>query len=366
MSEEIRSLDATAQAELVAGGEVSPEELVEIAVGRAEEVNPEINAIIGPLYEEGKAAAAGDLPDGPFRGVPFLFKDLGAGLAGQPLHMGNRLLKEIGFTVPFDTHLGSRFRDAGLVTIGRTSTPEFGILPTTEPVAYGPSKNPWDTTRSTGGSSGGSAAAVAAGIVPMAHASDGGGSIRIPASANGLLGLKATRARISQAPMNGDTMSGLTTELVVSKSVRDTARILDWVHGPVAGDPYGCPPPEHPYVEDLGIRPGALRIGLLTEPMTGDVLDTEIIEATRAAAAKLAALGHEVTDLELPTTGDSDVLYETFITRWAAGMSQTVSILGTIVGRDMTADDVELSIRMESSGQSRDDTANLAHSNHPI
>lgn len=341
MSEEIRSLDATGQAELVANGEASPAELVEIAVARAEEVNPGINAIISPLYEEGRAAAAGELPDGPFRGVPFLFKDLGAGLAGQPFHMGNRLLKEIGFTVPFDTHLGSRFRDAGLVTIGRTNTPEFGILPTTEPAAYGPAKNPWDPTRLTGGSSGGSAAAVAAGIVPMAHASDGGGSIRIPASANGLLGLKATRARISEAPISGDTMSGLTTELVLSKSVRDIARILDWVHGPVAGDPYGCPPPVHPYVEDLAIAPGNLRIGLLTEPMAGDVLDAEILEAARAAAAKLAALGHEITEPELPGTADGDELYETFITRWAAGMSQTVSTLGTIVGRDLTPDDVE-------------------------
>ncbi|MGK2955680.1 MAG: amidase [Solirubrobacterales bacterium] len=341
MSYEIRSLDATGQAELVASGEASPTELLDVALGQAEKVNPEINAIISPLYDEARVAAAGELPDGPFRGVPFIFKDLGAGLAGQPFHMGNRLLKEIDFKVPFDTHLGSRFRDAGLVTIGRASTPEFGILPTTEPVAYGPTKNPWDTTRSTGGSSGGSAAAVAAGIVPMAHASDGGGSIRIPASANGLLGLKATRARISQAPMNGDTMSGLTTELVVSKSVRDTARMLDWVHGPVAGDPYGCPPPAHPYVEDLGIAPGSLRIGLLTKPMTGDVLDAEIIDAVRAAAGKLEVLGHEITEPELPTDDGDDALYETFITRWAAGMSQTVSTLGTVVGRELTADDVE-------------------------
>ncbi|MBK8295026.1 MAG: amidase [Solirubrobacterales bacterium] len=304
-------------------------------------MNPEINAIISPLYEEAKSDAAGELPDGPFRGVPFVFKDLGAGLAGQPFHMGNRLLKEIDFRVPFDTHLGSRFRDAGLVTIGRSSTPEFGILPTTEPVAYGQTKNPWDPTRTTGGSSGGSAAAVAAGIVPMAHASDGGGSIRIPASANGLFGLKASRGRISQAPLNGDTMSGLTTELVVSKSVRDTAAMLDWVHGPVAGDPYGCPVPAHPYVEDLEISPGNLRIALLTEPMTGGVLDSEIVEAARAAGRKLEALGHQVTEPELPPAGDGDVLFETFITRWAAGMSQTVSVIGAIVGRDLTADDVE-------------------------
>lgn len=341
MSDEIRDLDATAQAELVAQGEISPSELVDIAVKRAGAINPEINAIISPLYEEAEADATGELPDGPFRGVPFVFKDLGAGLAGQPFHMGNRLLKEKGFTVPFDTHLGSRFRDAGLVTIGRANTPEFGILPTTEPVAYGPTKNPWDTTRSTGGSSGGSAAAVAAGIVPMAHASDGGGSIRIPASANGLLGLKASRGRVSQAPLDGDTMSGLTTELVVSKSVRDTARMLDWVHGPVAGDPYGCPVPAHPYVDDLEIAPDSLRIGLLTEPMTGGVLDAEVVKAARAAGRKLEALGHQVTEPVLPTAGDGDVLYETFITRWAAGMSQTVSLIGSLTGRDLTADDVE-------------------------
>ncbi|MGA7396586.1 MAG: amidase family protein, partial [Solirubrobacterales bacterium] len=206
MDEEIRGMDATAQAGLVASGEMSPAELLEIAVAQANAVNPEINAIIHPDYENARAVAESDLPTGPFTGVPFIFKDLGAGLAGQPFHMGNRLLKEIDFRVPFDTHLGARFRDAGLVTMGRANTPEFGILPTTEPVAYGASKNPWDTTRSTGGSSGGSAAAVAAGIVPMAHASDGGGSIRIPASANGLFGLKASRARISQAPLNGDTM----------------------------------------------------------------------------------------------------------------------------------------------------------------
>ncbi|MGB0121178.1 MAG: amidase [Solirubrobacterales bacterium] len=341
MDEEIRGLDATAQAGLIASGEMSPAELLEIAVAQANAVNPEINAIIHPDYENARAVAGSDLPTGPFTGVPFIFKDLGAGLAGQPFHMGNRLLKEIDFRVPFDTHLGARFRDAGLVTMGRANTPEFGILPTTEPVAYGASKNPWDTTRSTGGSSGGSAAAVAAGIVPMAHASDGGGSIRIPASANGLFGLKASRARISQAPLNGDTMSGLTTELVVSKSVRDTATMLDWVHGPVAGDPYGCPEPEHPYTEDLKIEPGDLRIGLLTQPMTGGALDPEIVAAARNAGLKLEALGHEVSEPEMPTADNGDELYETFITRWAAGMSQTVSVLGAIAGRDLTADDVE-------------------------
>jgi amidase len=342
MSEtELRALDATAQADLVSSGEVSPAELVEAAIRRAEAVNPELNAIVHPLYDEGRETAAGELPDGPFRGVPFLFKDLGAGLAGQPYHMGNRLLKEVAFKMPIDSYLGARFRQAGLVTIGRTNTPEFGILPTTEPESHGAAKNPWDTSRSTGGSSGGSAAAVAAGIVPIAHASDGGGSIRIPASANGLVGLKPSRARVSLAPIVGDSMSGLTTEFCVSKSVRDTARMLDWVHGPQPGDPYGCPEPERPYVDELGHDPGRLNIGVMLEPLTGDELDPEAIEAVRSAATKLEALGHNVSDQDAPGLGGASELYETFITRWAAGMAQNVGVVETIIGRPLTPADVE-------------------------
>jgi len=341
MSEEIRGLDATAQADLVASGEMSALELLDIAVERAEQINPEINAIIHPEYEAAAALAETDLPAGPFTGVPFIFKDLGAGLAGQPMHMGNRLLKEHGMTVPFDTFLGAKFRSAGLVTMGRANTPEFGILPTTEPESHGPSKNPWDLTRSTGGSSGGSAAAVAAGIVPMAHATDGGGSIRIPASSCGLVGLKPSRARVSQGPLMGDSMSGLVSELVVSKTVRDTATMLDWVHGAEPGDPYGCPDPERPYVQELGADPGTLNIVILTESMTGDLLEPAVIEAAHAAGRKLEALGHNVSGAVLPELGEADELYETFITRWAAGMAQTAGIVEKIVGRELTADDVE-------------------------
>jgi len=340
--DEVVLLDATAQAELVAAGEVSPGELVAGAVARAEELNPELNAICSPLYDEAVQAAGGELPDGPFRGVPFLFKDLGAGLAGQPMHMGNRALKEIGMTVPYDTYLGSRFRDAGLVTLGRAATPELGILPTTEPVANdGPTRNPWDTSRSSGGSSGGSAAAVAAGIVPIAHASDGGGSIRIPASSCGLVGLKASRARISMGPVMGDSMSGLTTELVVAHSVRDVAAMLDWVHGPQPGDPYGCPAPERPYREEVDRGSGPLRIAMLTESLTGDSLEPAVVEATRAAARKLEGLGHEITEFGMPDAGEPDMLYQTFVTRWAAGMSQTADTLSLILGRPLTPDDVE-------------------------
>jgi len=342
MDDQIVRLDATAQAELVAKGEVTPRELVAGAIARAERLNPELNAIVSPLFEEAAEAASGDLPDGPFKGVPFLFKDLGAGLAGQPMHMGNRVLKEMDMRMPMDTHLGLRFRDAGLVTLGRSATPEFGILPTTEPVCNdGPTRNPWDETRSSGGSSGGSAAAVAAGIVPIAHASDGGGSIRIPASACGLVGLKPSRARISLAPLTGDSMSGLTTELVVAHSVRDVATMLDWVHGPQPGDPYGCPPPDRPYSDDAVAGTSPLRIALLTESLTGDPLDQAVVEAAKESARKLEDLGHEVTELELPGFGDPEMLYQTFITRWAAGMSQTADTLAFIVGRPLTADDVE-------------------------
>src|SRR6188472_33257 len=219
MDADLARLDATAQAELVRSGDASPTELVDAAIERIEALNPELNAVIHRLYEEGRADAAGELPDGPFRGVPFLLKDLGAAFAGQPLHLGMRALKEVDFRAPIDSYLALRFRAAGFVTIGKTNCPELGILPTTEPVAYGPSRNPWDTGRSTGGSSGGSAAAVAAGMVPVAHANDGGGSIRIPASECGLVGLKPTRQRISEGPLIGDNMSGLTAEFVVSRSV---------------------------------------------------------------------------------------------------------------------------------------------------
>src|SRR5919201_2256952 len=263
MAAELARMDATGQAELVRNGEASPAELVDSAIERAEALNPDLNAIIHPLYERGAEAAAGDLPHGPFRGVPFLFKYLGAGLAGQPLHMGVKALKEADFRLPVDTFLGQRFRDSGLVTIGKTNTPELGILPTTEPDIYGPTHNPWDLERTPGGSSGGSAAAVAAGIVPIAHANDGGGSIRIPASACGLVGLKPSRGRTSLGPDIGESWAGMTIEHVVSRSVRDTAAVLDAVAGYVPGDPYTAPPPARAFREEVGAPPGRLRVGLM-------------------------------------------------------------------------------------------------------
>src|SRR4051812_7351292 len=340
MSDDLARLDATAQAELVRTGEASPLELVDAAIERIEAANGEVNAVIHELYDEGREAASGNLPDGPFKGVPFLLKDLGAAFAGQPLHMGMQYLKDADFRAPVDTYLAERFKQAGFVTIGKTNTPELGILPTTEPKAYGPSRNPWDTTRSTGGSSGGSAAAVASGMVPVAHANDGGGSIRIPASECGLVGLKPTRQRISEGPLIGDNMSGLTVELVVSKSVRDTAAILEAVHGPAPGDPYVAPPPDRPYTEELEADPGQLRIGLLTEPLLEAEPNEVVAEAARDAARLLESLGHEIEESH-PTGFEEMDIVDTFLTRWMAGQAATLDQLQAVVGREIGPGDVE-------------------------
>ncbi len=354
MTEDLARLDATAQAELVRIGEVSPEELTLAAVERAERLNPELNAIIHPFYEQGLEDSRGELPDGPFRGVPFLFKDLGAGLAGQPMHMGMKALKEADFRLPVDTFLGARFREAGFVTIGKTNTPELGIVPTTEPLAYGPTHNPWDLGRSPGGSSGGSAAAVAAGIVPIAHANDGGGSIRIPASCCGLVGLKPSRGRTSLGPLIGDTMSGLTVEHVVSRSVRDVALALDATHGPGPGDPYVAALPARPYMEELQAEPRSLRIALMTESIGTEIeIDPVVVAAVREAAGMLEGLGHNV-DEEVPPPDPSFDLIETFLTRWYAGQTEVIDRFGVLLGRQLGPDDMEpLTWAMAEEGRRR-------------
>ncbi len=352
-------MDATAMAELVGSGEASPSELVEAAIERVEQVNGELNAVIHPLFDEAREAAKGEIPDGPFKGVPFLLKDLGAAFAGQPLHMGMQVLKDADFKAPMDTYLAQRFRDAGLITIGKTNTPELGILPTTEPVAYGASKNPWDTTRTPGGSSGGAGAAVASGMVPMAHANDGGGSIRIPASNNGLVGLKPTRQRISEGPLVGDNLSGLTCELVVSRSVRDTARILDAVEGPAPGDPYVAPEPLRPYVEELTDESTGLRVGLMTAPAVESEVAAECVAAAEETAKLLESLGHKLTGsspMDVLGGGDAGVdIQDSFLTRWAAGQAAGLDQIGMLLGRELTGEDVEpLTWTLAAIGRERD------------
>ena len=222
MADDLAFTDATAQAELVRRRDSTPRELVDAAIARIERLNPKLNAVIHPLFEKARAAAASpDLPEGPFRGVPFLIKDILCTVAGEPYHDGMRFLKDLDWTATIDSFLAEKFRSSGLISLGRTNAPELGILPTTEPVAYGPTRNPWDLERSTGGSSGGSAAAVASGMVAIAHGNDGGGSIRIPASECGLFGLKPSRGRTSLGPELGDVQAGLVCEHVLARSVRE-------------------------------------------------------------------------------------------------------------------------------------------------
>jgi len=297
-ADELADLDATACAALVRRGEVSPLEMVDAAIARVERLDPELNAVVTPLFEKARAAAASPgLPDGPFRGVPFLLKDLTCHSAGDPFHCGMRFLRDLGWTEPEDTVLAARLRAAGFVFLGKTNLPELGPVTTTEPAATGPTRNPWSRGHSPGGSSGGSAAAVAARMVPAAHANDGGGSIRIPASACGLVGLKPSRGRVSLGPDAGEAWAGLIAELAVSRSVRDTAAILDAVAGPAPGDPYTAPPPARPFSHEVGADPGRLRVGLLTSVEgRGVTTHPECARAARDAAALLEDLGHRVEE----------------------------------------------------------------------
>lgn len=286
--------DGLGLARLIARKEVTPEEVIEAAISRADAVNPRINAIVHRMDAEARGRVAADLPTGPFAGVPFLLKDLYMGYEGAPLGNGSRLWKD--YVSPADFTYTRRCREAGLVVLGKTSTPELGIAWTTEPVAHGPTRNPWDLDRSPGGSSGGAAAAVAAGIVPLAHATDGGGSIRIPAANCGLFGLKPTRARNPAGPFVGEGWSGLSTGHVVSRSVRDSAAMLDATAGPAPGDPYAAPPPARPFLDEVGADPGRLRVALHTTGLDGRPLDPANVEAARDAASLLRDLGHEVEE----------------------------------------------------------------------
>jgi amidase len=345
-------LDATAQAELVRRGEVSPLELVEAAIDRIETLNPQLNAVITPLFERGRdAASGGDLPDGAFRGVPFLLKDLLCHSAGDPLYEGMSFLRRQRHVARDDTVLAARFRAAGLVLVGKTNTPELGILPTTEPEAFGPSRNPWDTARSTGGSSGGSAAAVASGMVPLAHGNDGGGSIRIPASECGLVGLKPTRARTSLGPEFGDMMGGLVCEHVLTRSVRDTAAVLDAVAGPAHGDPYSAPPPRRSYREELTAPAGALRVGILTTSPVGSV-HPDCVAAVESTARLLESLGHVVEDSHPAALDDLDFAGN-FITLWSVGNAWNLDYWGRELGVIVAEADVEpLTWALASMGRS--------------
>lgn len=287
-------MDATALAALVRSGEVSSLELVDDAIRRCEQVNGTLNAVIAPMFDHARARARAPLPDGPFTGVPFLMKDFAAEIAGFPFLEGSKFLE--GYVPSENSEIYDRFCHAGLVTIGKTNLPELAIGVTTEPKLFGATHNPWDPQRTPGGSSGGAAAAVAARVVPMAHGNDVGGSIRIPASACGLVGLKPSRGRCTLAPHYGDILAGYFVEHGLTRSVRDCASLLDAIAGPGIGEPYVAPAPIRAYAEEVGRDPGILRIGFSTVTPLGDPLDPECVAAIESTAALCESLGHEVVE----------------------------------------------------------------------
>jgi len=319
VSDELAFLDATAQAGLIRRKQLSPLELVDAMIARIEKLNPALNAVITPMFDLARQTAQNPLPDGPFPGVPYLLKDLMASYAGVRMASGSSLLK--GFVPDHDSELVARLKRAGLIILGKTNTPEFGLLPTTEPHAFGASKNPWDLGRSTGGSSGGSAAAVAAGMVAMAHANDGGGSIRIPASCCGLSGMKPTRGRNSLGPDVGDIMNGLVAEHAVTRSVRDSAALLDSTSGPAIGDPYYPPPPARPFLQEVGAEPGKLRIAFTRTSPSGPI-HPDCARAVEQAAELCSSLGHSVS--EAAPDLDAELMVKCFIAIWSVGCASMV------------------------------------------
>jgi len=329
--------DAIGLADLVRRGEVSPAELIDAAIARIEARNPALNAVVHPLYDRARAAAGGALPDGPFRGVPFLLKDLCADLAGTPTTGSCAALA--GIPATRHTTLARRYEDAGLIVVGRTNTPEFGIMGTTEPVFRGPTRNPWDTEHSPGGSSGGSAAAVAARILPAAHGGDGGGSIRIPASACGVFGLKPTRGRNPWGPDLGEGWGGFAQEHVLTVSVRDSAALLDVTGRPELGDPYCAPPPERPWLEEVGRDPGALRIAFTGRSLYGQETHPDCLAALQDAATLCGELGHHVE--EACPEFDREAMISSYLLTVAAGVARRAESAGEVIGRPLRPSDVE-------------------------
>jgi len=350
MTDEWIHYDALSLGEMIQKGDLDPIELLEETIHRIERVNPELNAVIHPLYDQARHAAErrkaelgekGRAP-GPFHGVPFLLKDLLAEFKGSPFHEGSLALK--GYVSGLDSELVRRQKASGLVFVGKTNTPEFGALPTTEPLLHGPARNPWDTTRTPGGSSGGSAAAVAAGIVPMAHGNDGGGSIRIPASCCGLFGLKPTRGRNPLGPLFGDAMGGLACEHALTRTVRDSAALLDATSGPDLGDPYWAPPNLRPFLEAVTGEAPDLKIGLLSSLPEGWVLDTalnpECEEAVEDAGRLCESLGHVVEPVD-PEELAYPLLYKKFGDMWCCALGRVMAFWEAELGKEITRDQVE-------------------------
>ncbi|PZQ63814.1 MAG: 6-aminohexanoate hydrolase [Phenylobacterium zucineum] len=329
--------DGVGLADLVRKGAVTPAELTEAAIARIEKHNPTLNAVVYKGFDDARSDAEGPLPNGPFRGVPFLIKDLGMPVAGWPLSHGSRFARDVMDEA--DGGLTSRYRQSGVVLLGKTNTPEYGITGTTESRHLGPCRNPWNPDHIAGGSSGGSASAVAAGIVPMAHASDGLGSIRIPAACCGLVGMKVTRDRNPNLPDGFDYALGNVVDHVVSRTVRDSAAMLDATGVPEPHSPYPAPPKERLYLEEVTRSPGRLRIAWSSETPSGRPIDPEIQAALERVAALLKGLGHDVFEKGLGV--DYRALYASrgaaAASNFAAGMSRLIER----VGREPEEDELE-------------------------
>jgi amidase len=335
---EYATFDGLGLAELVRRKEVKPEELVRTALSAIEAVNPALNAVIDVL-DTGSTLAKG-LPQGPFTGVPFLLKDLVLHMAGVPTDLGCRLFR--GMVFPHDTTLMTRYRQTGIIPLGRTNTPELGFNATTEPVLHGPTHNPWNPEYSPGGSSGGTAAAVSAGIVPVAYSNDGAGSIRIPASLCGLFGLKPTRGRTPAGPDVAEGLNGLGAEHVLSRSVRDSAAMLDATQGPEVGEPYAVVPPERPYLEEVGREPGRLRIAVSRASASGALADPECVAAVEDAAKLCRELGHDV--VEAPPSYNLRAAEEAISAIWSSGTATWVDGLSAAMGRTPGPELLEASV----------------------
>jgi amidase len=327
--------DGLGLAKLVRNGDVSAAELLEEAIARTDRLDPQINAVSVKHYDFARAQTAGGVPDGPFHGVPFLLKNLVL-LAGTRTTFSSRLFED--FVADHNNTITDRYLAAGLTIFGKSATPEFGLSATTEPRLHGPTRNPWNLAHSAGGSSGGAAAAVAARILPFAHATDGGGSIRIPSAACGVFGLKPTRARTPYGPDRGEGWAGLACGHVVSISVRDSAAMLDATAGPELGNPYVAPPPERPFLDEVGRDPGRLRIAFTDRAPDGAAVDPEIAQAVRDVADLLAGLGHHVEERVPALSLDPAALIRTIV---AAQVSLTLRQRAAVIGRDITGDDVE-------------------------
>ena len=334
----LATLDGISQAEMVRNKELQPIDLVEAAIDRIQQLNPELNAIITPMFDLARAEAAKALPEGPFAGVPFVLKDLIAEYEGTPLSEGSAYLNR-QYLPRGDSELVHRQKQSGLICVGKANASEFGLVPTTEPHLFGPTRNPWDTSRTSGGSSGGPAAAVASGMVPLAHANDGGGSIRIPASCCGVFGLKPTRGRNPLGPHYGDIVSGIIAEHAVTRSVRDSAALLDATAGPDLGDPYAAPPPQRPFLEEVGADPGRLRIAFSAKPLTGLAVHADCVASVRDAADFCEGLGHDVE--EASPSVDGALMVKRFGHVWLGGVGWAIRDWERRTGRKPTAEHFE-------------------------